>query len=210
MNIKTLIKKVLKEEMISTLEDWENNLTTLNSGEIISTLVSKDDENGDKLYLFVGFTTTKDITEYSYSFILLDKDNQPLTGYETERDVVRKLLPKDIIGKRKLIPVIIEMTKILLDNVLPMEIYRKTVEKLSGDNSLNRYDVITDIMVGDYGYELVNKYVDKFGHHVWKLRRPNGDYGDGLKMEYRINIDRVGVINEVHPLRNIDFTLLKG
>ena len=107
MNIKTLIKKVLKEEMISTLEDWENNLTTLNSGEIISTLVSKDDENGDKLYLFVGFTTTKDITEYSYSFILLDKDNQPLTGYETERDVVRKLLPKDIIGKRKLIPVII-------------------------------------------------------------------------------------------------------
>jgi hypothetical protein len=102
--------------------------------------------------------------------------------------------------------------KTLIKKVLKEEIISTLVSKddENGDNSLNRYDVITDIMVGDYGYELVNKYVDKFGHHVWKLRRPNGDYGDGLKMEYRINIDRVGVINEVHPLRNIDFTLLKG
>lgn len=209
--MRDLIKKVLKEEMLSHLDDWETNLSKLESGNIITTLVSKDDDNGDKLYLFVGFNTYNDITEYSYSFMLVDESNNPLSGYETERSIVRKMLPKDIVGKGKVLPVIKEMTRILLDNTLPIEIYRKTSEKLKGDNSLERYEVITDIMVDEYGYELVHKFVDKFGHNVWKLRKTNDNINNGgMKNEYHINIDKTTVLNEVHSFRNIDFKLLKG
>jgi hypothetical protein len=201
------IKNILKEEMLSQLGDWEKNLSILKNGEILTTLVSRDDENGDKLYLFVGFTTNNNITEFSYSFMLVDKNNKPLSGYETEKTVVRKLLPKDIVGKKQIIPVIGDMVRKLLDNVLPLEIYRKTTEKLS-DDSLKRYEIITDIMVNEYGYELKNVYIDKYGYKNWilKLKTPN----KGFKNEYHIVCDVIGVINEVDPFRSIDFSLLKG
>ena len=208
--MRELVKKILKEELESKLEDWEKNLTELNDGEILTTLIAKDDNNGEKLYLFVGFNIMKnDITEYSYSFMLVDKNNNPLTGYETERSIVRKLLPKDVVGKQKIIPVIVDMTRKLLDNVLPLEIYRKTTEKLK-DNSLKRYEIITDIIVNEYGYELVNKYVDKYGYNSWVLRLKNNDHKEDMKNEYHINCDNTDVLNETHRFRNIDFNLLKG
>jgi hypothetical protein len=206
--MKSLIKKILKEEMLSQLNNWEDNISELDNKNIITTLIGKDDENGDKLYLFVGFNTKNNITEYSYSFILVDKENNPISGYETERSVVRKLLPKDIVGKQKIIPVVKELTRRLLDNTLPIEIYRRTSEKLKDNNSLQRYEIITDIMVNEYGYELVNRYVDEYGYTIWKLRKNDNIHGN-MKNEYHINIDDIGVLNEVHSFRNIDFNLLK-
>ena len=55
--MKSLIKKLLREEMLSMVNDYLSNLKLINDNKTITynTLISKDDETGNKLYLFVGF-----------------------------------------------------------------------------------------------------------------------------------------------------------
>jgi hypothetical protein len=203
-----LIKQILKEDMISKIDDWEQNLNDMGEGDLFSTLISVDDENGDKLYLFVGFKTTRgDIVEYSYSFILVDKDNKPLSGYEVDRSIVRKFLPRDLVGKGDILPIIKSITRKLLDNTLPIEIHRRTSEKLK-DSSLKRYEVITNIMVTEYGYELIKTYVDDEGYTIWVLKRDGGT--ENMKEVYHINTHDENVVNMVHPYGFVDFSKLKG
>jgi len=62
------------------------------------------------------------------------------------------------------------MTRKLMDEQLPQNIIRKTVEPVDGD-SLKRYEEITQIMVDEYGYTLVNVNKDKWGYTTWNLTR---------------------------------------
>ncbi len=175
-----LIKKILKEEMVSKLSNEQKFSLLVDSNTVTyNTLISKDDETDDKLYLFVGFKNFKNITEYSYSFLLVDENNQVLgDGYMTERNEVEPYIPQDVKNKRQIFPIIKTMTRKLMDEQLPQNIYRKTVEPIDGD-SLKRYEEITSIMVNEYGYELVDTNTDKWGYTTWKLTR--GDVTDDNK-----------------------------
>jgi hypothetical protein len=172
--MKGLIRKLLREQMISFINKWEENLTVIKNDKstAVTTLISKDDETHNRLYLFVGFKYYPNTTEYSYSFMLLDKNNKPLSDYMTTRSEVSEFLPKDIKNKKQILPIVMNMTRELMDAELPQNIFRKTVEPVDGD-SLKRYEEITNIMVNEYGYKLdsVEKTFDN--RTIWKLSKKN-------------------------------------
>ncbi len=184
-----LIEKILKEEMVSMINNFQKNTNLIKGDNTLSvvTLIGKDGENGDKLYLFVSFKNFKNVSEYSYSFLLVDEHDEVLgDGYMTERNEVESYIPQDIKNKRQIFPIIKTMTRKLMDEQLPQNIYRKTVESIDGD-SLKRYEEITNIMVNEYGYTLVYMDRDKWGQTTWKLTR--GDITDdnkGMDESYEI------------------------
>lgn len=184
MGVKELIKQLLREEIISKLSEWEQNIS--NFGRVLSTLIWEDNENGDRLFLFVGFNQYGKSESYSYSFILLDKDNNPKTGYMTLRDEVAKYIPKDVKGNLQIFKIVLQLTRKLLNIMIPEEIIRKTVEPLSGD-SLKRYEEITKIMVNEYGYVVTKTYKDEFGCTVWILNKNIGQENN-VEMNETYNI----------------------
>jgi hypothetical protein len=161
-----LIKKLLREAIENKISNWENNVGDF--GKVFGTPIWIDYETGDMFYLFVGFNTYGKMESYSYSFMLLDRNNKAKTKYMTERDDVEQYIPQDIKNVRQIFPIIEELTRKLLNKMIPQEIYRRTVEPLTGD-SLERYNRITQIMVNEYGYILNETYVDNDGCTVWKL-----------------------------------------
>lgn len=162
---KLLRKSLLKEEMVSMVNSWKNNTSDFDNA--LSTLIAKDNKNGNKLYLFVVFRPFNNFSEYSYSFMLVDKNNNPLTDYMMLRNEVRKYLPSELIKNKQIFPIIIDLTRQLLNKMTPEEIHRKAIEPLSGD-SLKRYDEITNIMVNEFGYKDITDSVSK-KRNIWIL-----------------------------------------
>jgi hypothetical protein len=192
--MKSLIRRILREEMISFIDNWVENFTSPDKG-VVATLISKDDVTNDKLYLFVGFVEGDNFSEYTYSFILLDPDNNPLTDYLTRRNEVINYIPYDIKNKRLLFPIIKDMTRRLMDQHLPQNIVRRTVEPLSGD-SLIRYEEITNIMINEYGYRLDNVVKDKFGYTTWNLTKVgetenNSEMNESYEIVHRYSIQEL-------------------
>jgi len=213
--MKKYIKKLLREEMVSMIGSFEPNTNTIKQGSVtaITTLISKDNENGNKFWLFVVFNDFKDITEYSYSFMLTDKnDDAIINDYLTTRSEVAPYIPNDIKNKKQIFPIIKTMTRELLDSYLPQNIFRKTVEPVDGD-SLIRYEEITNIMVDEYGYTLESKEETRDGRTIWYLSR--GEVTDDNKQmnesyeiihEYSLQEKMKTMINPILPLlKNYDF-----
>jgi len=207
--MKQLIKQLLKEAMLSHTYDWKSNL--VDYGTILSTLISKDDETGEKLYIFVGFNKVDGQINYSYSFMLVDEQNNPLfKNYVTNRSVVAPYIPNDIKNKRQIFPLIMDMTRMLLDKELPQIILRQTSEPLSGD-SLKRYEEITNIMVNEYGYTVIEESKDKFGGTRWVLSKTEvKDNNQDLDETYNIlhNYTKDEIAQKIFG--GLDLTKLKG
>jgi hypothetical protein len=170
--MRDLIRKLLREEMLSAIDKWRENLNMIKDDNTtaLTTLIGIDDITDDKLYLFVSFVKFQTVSDYSYSFMVLDKNNKPITGYMTERNEVKQYMPEEIKNKKQIFPIIKDMTRELMDAELPQNIYRKTVEPVDGD-SLKRYEEITNIMVNEYGYKLIEHKTNKWGETSWKLTR---------------------------------------
>lgn len=173
--MKDLIRKLLREQMVSFIDEWKGNTNLLKDSKstVITTLISKDDETNNRLFLFVGFRHHPRISEYSYSFMLLDEYNKPLSDYMTTRSEVSEFIPEDIKNKKQIFPIIINMTRELMDAELPQNIFRKTVEPVDGD-SLKRYEEITKIMVDEYGYRLESTEKTKDNRTIWYLTKDSG------------------------------------
>ena len=213
--MKKYIKKLLREEMVSMIGAFEPNTNTIKQGSVtaITTLISKDNENGNKFWLFVVFNDFKDITEYSYSFMLTDKnDDAIINDYLTTRSEVAPYIPNDIKNKKQIFPIIKTMTRELLDSYLPQNIFRKTVEPVDGD-SLIRYEEITNIMVDEYGYTLESKEETRDGRTIWYLSRgeinnENKEMNESYEIihEYSLQEKMKTMINPILPLlKNYDF-----
>lgn len=175
--------------MLSLIDKWRENSNLIKDKDTtaITTLISKDSENGDKLWLFVAFKNFKNVSEYSYSFLLTDINDQPLvSNYLIKRNEVLPYLPVDIKNKKQIFPIIKNMTRELMDKQLPKNIIRSTAEPIEGD-SLKRYEEITDIMVNEYGYRLVEKKEDDWGYTTWKLSRDGiNENNKDMKEHYEI------------------------
>lgn len=173
--MKEAIRQLLREKMHSFIDKWQTNVSLIKEDKstVITTLIAKDDETDHRLFLFVGFKHFPNISEYSYSFILLDHENNPLSGYLTTRTEVSPFLPNDIKNKKQIFPIILKMTRALMNTELPENIFRKTVEPIDGD-SLKRYEEITNIMVNEYGYILTSKEQTKDGRTIWYLTKDSG------------------------------------
>ena len=66
------IKKILREAILLKIAEYGNNISYFDN--VICAPIWADDESGNKFYLFVGFNNIDNIKEFSYSFILLDKE----------------------------------------------------------------------------------------------------------------------------------------
>jgi hypothetical protein len=199
---------MLREEMLSYINNWKENI--VDYGGVLSTLIIKDDETGDKLYLFVGFYQADGLSNYSYSFMLLDKDDNPKTGYMTNRGEVKKYLPQNIKNNKLILPIIMDMTRQLMDKQLPDIIIRRTVEPLSGD-SLKRYEEITNIMVNEYGYHLDSVEKNRSGETIWRLSKEESNK-DNETMDETYEIIHSYTIHEIAQLAfgHLDLSRLKG
>jgi hypothetical protein len=164
--MRKLIRKLLRVIIENKIENWEQNISDF--GRVLTTIIWSDSENGERFYLFVSFTQYGNVESFSYSFMLIDKDGNPLSNYLTERNEVAKHIPNEIKNSKLIFPIIENLTRKLLNNMTPEEIYRKTVEPLT-NNSLERYHRITNIMIDEYNYKLKETYLDNDGCTVWKL-----------------------------------------
>lgn len=118
--------------------------------------------------------------------MLTDEDNKPISDYMTERSEVENYIPKEIKNKKQILPIIKYMTRKLMDEYLPQNIFRKTVEPIDGD-SLKRYEEITNIMVNEYSYRLISIDKDKYGYTTWKLTRSEiNDSNKDMEESYEI------------------------
>lgn len=190
MYMKGLIRKLLREVMMSELDKWRENMNPLKDNNSIaySTLISKDNETGEKLWLFVGFQIREKYDEYSYSFLLTDKDNNTKDndGFIVNRKTASKYIPNEIKNKRLITPIIEYMTRQLLDAHLPQNLYMQTAEPLDGD-SLKRYNELINIMTNEYGYKLIENKKDEFGCTFWKLTKNEiTDKNKDMNEEYSI------------------------
>ncbi len=166
--------------MKSIIDNWEKNTKLYDM--VYGVPISEDDVTGDVLYLFVGFTPNGEFMEYSYSFMLLDVDNNPKTNYMTTRDRVKPFLPSN---KSLIFPLIKELTRKLLNKMLPEKILRRTVE-FNNEFTLKRYDEITNIMVNEYGYSLTLKK-DEDSTITWILTRTQiNESNFDMETEYKI------------------------
>jgi hypothetical protein len=168
--MKELIKQLLREAIENKIGEWESNISDFD--KVLGTPIWIDGETGEMFYAFVGFNSLGKVESYSYSFMLLDGNNKPKTGYMTERDEVTKYIPKELKNNKQILPIIEGLTRKLLDKMIPEEIYRRTVEPLTGD-SLERYNRITNIMINEYGYTLDKTYTDDKGCTIWILTKKN-------------------------------------
>lgn len=185
MKLLTTLKRIISEIMVSKIDDWRENLSEP-APRVFTTLIAKDDNLDEKLYLFVGFTEINKLSHYSYSFMLISSDGMDRTKFLTTRNEITKYIPVDILGKKLIINIIFEMTRILLNNHLPDKIYRETVESLSGD-SLVRYQKITDIMVSEYNYKLIEENVDSSGIRSWILKKKGiNELNEKMEDEYEL------------------------
>jgi len=166
MRLITTLKYLLVEEMKSIMDDWRINTKLFDT--VYGVPISEDDITGDVLYLFVGFSKNEEYMEYSYSFMLIDKNNVPKTKYLLTRNEVKPFLPKE---KSLIFPLIKELTRKLLNTMLPEKILRRTIEP-NTELNLRRYDEITDIMVNEYGYILTHKK-ETDSQVVWVLTKNN-------------------------------------
>jgi len=80
------------------------------------------------------------------------------------------------------------LTKKLLNKMLPEKILRKTDEILNSDESLKRYEIIGDLLVKEYGYELTSHKEDR-GINYWFYVRSNIN-------ESNINLDDNYVLDD--------------
>jgi hypothetical protein len=79
-----------------------------------------------------------------------------------------------------------DLTRKLMDDELPQNIFRKTVEPVDGD-SLKRYEEITNIMVNEYGYIVTSIDKDKWGYTTWRLTKNNvNDKNKDMNESYEI------------------------
>ena len=182
--MRKLIRKLLKEIIENKIDNWEENISDF--GNVLATIIWYDTENNEYFYLFVGLTPYGNIQSFSYSFMLIDKDGNPLSDYITERNEVAKYIPNEIKNSKLIFPIIENLTRKLLNKMTPEEIYRKTIEPLT-NNSLERYHRITNIMINEYDYKLKETYVDKDGCTVWKLIK-NGNTEKNKNMDESYDI----------------------
>ncbi len=193
--------------MISHVDSWIENLQWFD--HYLTTPISQDDKTGDILRLFVGFTNYGKYKQYTYVFKLFDENGNEISDFLETKQEVKPHIPKEILNKKILITIIKQMTKKLLDKIQPDLIFRQTVEPLSGD-SLIRYQEITDIMINDYGYELISQTTTDEGITVWKLKKnSNSSVNEDMDNEY--DLSHQYTLNE---RRNIEwrpsFHLLKN
>jgi hypothetical protein len=163
--------KILLEEIESHLHEWRKNLQWFNN--YYSTAIYSDNETGNILYLLVGFTDSTQNTnykEFAYSFILYDKNQKPITDFITSPTEASKHIEQT--DKKLIFTIIMDLTRKLLDRTLPKKIIRRSAEVLN-EKQILRYQKITDIMVNEYGYEVVQERIDELGHTEWLLQRQN-------------------------------------
>ena len=187
MEMREFIEKMLREELMSRVNDWRDNI--VNNGNFLSTLISEDDKTGEKLFLVVGFEMrNKNSGEFMYYFMLHDKNGLELSDPITTKSEARNYLPTELQKQFKILPIVFELSRRLLTNFKPKIVTRRTVERLEGD-SMVRY---TNIFK-KFGYEVTDQERVSSGYTLWTL-----NLKDDIKES--TNIKSFKTLNEVRDL----------
>lgn len=157
--MRNTIHKIIREDV----------KTFINTDYSFSHLISEDDETGDKLLLIVSLTPMDGYNEFIYGFMLYDHNFKQKSDFITKRSTVKKHLPNDLIGTQQIFPIIIKLTRKLLDKMLPKKIIRRTDEILTTTHSLQRYEAITNVLL-EYDYKIADHKIVS-GVNYWTFVR---------------------------------------
>lgn len=202
-----IVNRLLNEEMISKIGEYKENINFYDTSNTksIYTMISEDDVTLNRLILIVTLTKVSNILfEYSYGFMLIDKDGNKISDVIHKRNEVERFIPTDLKNQQKIFPIIIELTKKLMNRELPEKILRKTYEILRNDNSLTRYKIIGDFLVNEYGYQLEKEWNDR-GINYWMYTR--GDKNSEMSESYTIS--NLPTHEDTERIINNDFSKVK-
>lgn len=170
---KSLIKKLLRKHFLreemkpSVSKDFgQRGLQNIK-------LIATDDnsENEHYLMLLVNLEKqTNSIYEYTYGFYTLDKNENTTGKIMYRRDEVSKYLPQQLKGQ--IMSYIVDMTRDLIIRINPKQITRQTMERLE-DDSLKRYEKITNLFVNELGYKQ-KRHTEHNGLHEWLFVKNDG------------------------------------
>ncbi len=162
MKNKQLIKEInrtktlmgLTEEFKSTLSD---DLPVAESSAGYYVQIAEDNETGDILTLYIGFTPKvhENYDEFLYGVVILDKDHAPKTNVITSKKQTNKLIPVDIVNRGVLFPIVQDYTNKSIDRFKPQKVLFRTDDKLT-TNFLKRLDIIINVFLNK-GYKMESK-----------------------------------------------------
>ena len=194
------------EVMIPSHRDGYHEL-----GETNYVVIAQDDITYDKLVLFTELHKENNYYIYSYFFDVFDKNGNKKTRRIYTRDKTSKYLPKEI--KPNIIPLVLKMTKSLINRIKPDIIQRETSEYIPKEY-MDRYDIISKLLQDDLGYKLINHDVGDNGHRwIFSKDGKNIDMDENSILEYyskRPSVyDKILVRAEVNFLKEIKKNPLK-
>jgi hypothetical protein len=170
------LRKIIQEKITNFKLGVNEIMIPTNNNKIIQysntnyIIVAKDDITHDSLVLFTELHKENNYYIYSYYFVVFDKNNKPKSQRLYTRNEASKYLPKEI--KSNMIPKILDMTRMLINRIKPDIIQRETAEKLT-EKSMKRYDIISQLLQDELGYELVTHNIDSKNGHRWTFVKDN-------------------------------------
>lgn len=173
---KTLNEMLIKEEMKVSPDFNNNNFNEQNGAVTLEVGLDEDDEEHHRLNLILSIGSPSGYDEISFYFNLTNKENTKITSKPKSiynREIAKKHIPKELVGKGVFMDKIKEMLKKLMKMKLPEKFFMETFEDHTDRKQIDYYDNLVKIIT-DNGYVIKSQGVNPVTKkYVWQFLREN-------------------------------------
>jgi hypothetical protein len=193
---------VITEIMIPTVNNPHEN------GNNNYVVVAQDNITNDFLLLIVELYEEKNEHTFSYFLQVFNENGEPITGRLYKRDDSFNYLPNEI--KPSILPIVKKMTTQLVNRINPKIINRVSMEILN-NNTIKRFDEITNLLQNELGYILIWEGKDDEGKSVWKFQK-NGNINHLTEetLEYFYQFNSIRIKKQLIEAEKITNSLIKN
>jgi hypothetical protein len=193
---------VITEIMIPTVNNPHEN------GNNNYVVVAQDNITNDFLLLIVELYEEKNEHTFSYFLQVFNENGEPITGRLYKRDDSFNYLPNEI--KPSILPIVKKMTTQLVNRINPKIINRVSMEILN-NNTIKRFDEITNLLQNELGYILIWEGKDDEGKSVWKFQKnENINHLTEDTLEYFYQFNSIRIKKQLIEAEKITNSLIKN
>jgi len=188
---KYLVKYPLNEEMTIS-PSFQNNVFEKNDArKSIALEVGVDDENKEqnRINLILQFSNASGYKELVFYFNVTDEENSKTTVVPAaiyDKNIVKRHLPKELLGKNVFRDKINEMFKILIIMEKPDYFFMESYEDFKDYKQISYYEQLIKLIT-DNGYEIEKQGVNINKKYYWKFVNKvileTEEYKDKIKNE---------------------------
>ncbi len=175
--MKALVKyPFLNEEMEVSAKFNNNEWQEQKNAIVLEIGIDLENNEQHRMNLILSFGSPSGYLELVFYFNLTDIDNSRITSKPKsiyDREIAKKYLPKDLVGKNIFMPKLKEMLKQLLKMETPDKFFMETFEDHKNIKQKEYYDNLVAIIM-NHGYVIekqgVNPVTKKY---AWKFLKRN-------------------------------------